>query len=61
MSSSKKMYFSAGVYLPQAPNPIPPLTLCIIVYVYTDTYSHRELGEGGELDQREGERGNRGD
>jgi hypothetical protein len=60
MSSAKKIYpgkedFGAGVYLPQAQNPItpPPLTHCISVYsipIHT--------GKGGEeLNQTEGYRG----
>jgi hypothetical protein len=59
MSSSKKNKgekkdFAAGFYLPEAQYPIPPpLTHCT-VYVYIIYYSHRE----GELNQREGERGN---
>ncbi len=47
--------FAADVYLTEAQKPIPPpLTHCIRVY---NTYSHVE-GGGGELNQREGERGN---
>jgi hypothetical protein len=45
-----------NVYLSEAQNPIPPPLHTVYVYtVYT--YSHRE--GGGELNQREGDRGNR--
>ncbi len=56
MSSSEKLpvkALAAGVYLTVL-HP-PPLTHC----TRTCTYSHREGGEGGELNQREGEMGNR--
>ncbi len=58
MSSSKKidLYrdFAAGVYLSEAQNPIPPpLTHCILV---CSILVQIEKG-GGELNQREGERG----
>jgi hypothetical protein len=50
--------FAAGVYLSEAQNPIPgPLHKhCIRVY---SMIIH--MGGGGELNQREGERGNRGE
>ncbi len=57
MSSSKKMDFTAGVYLSEAQYPIlphPPIHrryVCRILYFFTQE-------RGGELNQREGERGN---
>ncbi len=60
MSSSKKIDlsrdFAAGVYLSEAQNSIPPplFTQCT-VYVYTVCLFTQ--GRGGELNQREGERG----
>jgi hypothetical protein len=39
---------------PRIPYPPPPtLTHCIHGYTVYSTYSHREGGEGGELNQRE--------
>ncbi len=61
MSSHKKNYlkgdYAAGVYLSEAPNPVPlsPNTLLTCIQY---TYSHR--GEG-ELKKREGERDNGGE
>ncbi len=60
MSSSKKIdkqiYFAAGVYLSETQNPIHP-TLHI-VYAYTVyLFTQRR----GELNQRNGYRGNRGE
>jgi hypothetical protein len=61
MSSSKKLTckgtLGAGVYLSEAHNPIsPPYTHCIRV---NGILIHTGKGEGGgELNQREGERGN---
>jgi hypothetical protein len=53
MSSSRKidLYrdFAAGVYLSEGPEPHTPPP---------QTYSHREGGEGGELNQRVGKKGN---
>ncbi len=57
MSSSKKIDlwrdFAAGVYLSEAQNPMPPLhtEYCTCIQY---TYSHREGGGGGEMNQREG-------
>ncbi len=49
-----KRDFAAGVYLSEAQDTIhpPPLTHCEY------TYSHKEDGEGGELNQREGDKCN---
>ncbi len=47
---------------PRTPDPPPPLLHTVYgytVYRVLCTYSHREGREGGELSQREGERGNR--
>jgi hypothetical protein len=54
------MDFAAGVNLSEAQNPVhpPPYTLYTCIQY---TYSYREWGLGGELNQREGERGNRGE
>jgi hypothetical protein len=51
--------FAAGVYLSEAENPIPlpPYTLYTCMQ-YICTYAHRE---GGYLNQRGGEKGNRGE
>jgi len=51
MSSSEKidLYrdFATGVYLSEAPNPVPlPLSLHILAYSIHCTYSHREGGRG---------------
>ncbi len=40
----------------RTPYPSPPLYTLYTCIQYT--YSHREGGEGGELNQRKGERGN---
>ncbi len=59
------MDFAAGVYLSEPPpyRYLPPYTLytCILytVYCILYTYSHREGGRGGEMNQREGWRGSR--
>ncbi len=61
MSSSKKidLYrdFAAGVYLSEAPNPITPplytLYTCIMLQIHKG-----KGGRRGDLNQREGERGN---
>jgi hypothetical protein len=45
------MYWTAGVYLSEAPYP-PPVTNCM--NKYPCTYSHREHREGGEVNQCEG-------
>jgi hypothetical protein len=62
MSSSKqidlKRDFAAGVYMTKAQNPIPPPPHS--VYVYTVCLVIQARRGGGELNQREGERGNRG-
>jgi hypothetical protein len=62
MSSSEKLTckgdLAAGVYLSEAPNLIRTLLHTVHCTVY-DTYSHRE--GRGELNQREGERGNSGE
>ncbi len=63
MSSSNKIDllrdFAAGVYLSETQNTIPPTPQCT-VYVYTVyLLTQGRGGEGGELNQREGERGNR--
>jgi hypothetical protein len=59
MSSSKKIDFwrdfAAVVYLSEAQDPIPPLHT---VYMYAVYLFTQGTGEGGELNQREGERGN---
>ncbi len=39
------MYMPAGVYLPEKPDPPPPLTHCL--NTYPCTYSHREGGGVG--------------
>ncbi len=49
--------FAAGIYLSEVQNPPPPFTLytCMqYMYLFTQGWG------GGELNQREGERGNRG-
>ncbi len=51
--------FAAGVYLSEAqdPIPLPPYTLYTCIHsILIDT---GKGGEGGELNQRDGERGNR--
>ncbi len=59
MSSSKKIYlyrdFAAGVNYLRPRNPYPPLPHYIHVY---SILIHTGKGEGGELNQREGKRGN---
>jgi hypothetical protein len=66
-TSSKKVdlegYFVAGVNLSEAQNLKPPPTHSIRVYsilIHTGK-QRREGGEGEELNQREGGRGNRGE
>ncbi len=54
------MDFAAGVYLSEAPSPPmtlypPPLTHCILVYCIL---IHTGKGGGGEMNMREGKRGN---
>jgi hypothetical protein len=50
---------NAGVYLSEAQNPItPPLTHCICVYSIRYLFTQERGGTGGELNQREGVRGN---
>jgi hypothetical protein len=68
MSSSKKLAckkrdFAAVVYVSAAKNPIiPSPTYCLHVFLlYTVYLFTREGGGGVELNQREGERGNRGE
>jgi hypothetical protein len=62
MLSSKKIYlerdFASGVYLSEAQSPVPPHALYTCIQKYT-VLIHAE--EGGVLNQREGERGNRGE
>jgi hypothetical protein len=53
------MDFAAGVYLSEAQNPIPPPPSYTLYLCIQYTFSHREGGSGGELNQREGVRGNR--
>ncbi len=59
MSSAKNyLYrdFAAGVYLSEAQNPIPPtLTHCMRLYNLL-FHIGKEGMDGGELNQREGER-----
>jgi hypothetical protein len=62
MSSSKKNYlyrgFGAGVYLSEAQNPIPARPTHCIRVQYTEYLFTQGRGEGGgELKQREGQRG----
>jgi hypothetical protein len=49
------MEFAAGVYLSEAQTPYPSPAYTLYIYFIQYTYSHREGGEGN---QREGERGN---
>jgi hypothetical protein len=63
MSSSYKIlparHFAAGVYLSEAQNPISPPLPYTLYTCKLYTYSYVE--GGGELNQREGERGNGGE
>jgi hypothetical protein len=60
LSSSKIIGLAAGGYLYEAQNPIilPPLHT---VYVYTVYLFTQGRGRGGEVNQREGQRGNMGE
>jgi hypothetical protein len=65
-SSSKKIDlkrdFAAGIYLSEVQNPPPPPARCTVYNTRTCmqyTYSHIEEWGGGELNQREVEKGNR--
>jgi hypothetical protein len=57
MSSSKKIDmqwdFAAGVYPSETQNPIPHPLHTVQYMCKQFTYSHREGGGGGELNQRE--------
>jgi hypothetical protein len=63
MSSFKKTYlkrdFAAGGYLSEDQNPYPPPPPLTHHTCIHHTYSHR--GMGGELNQKEGKSGNRGE
>jgi hypothetical protein len=63
MSSYKKLNCNGtlrqmfNVYLPEAQNLIPPFPYTLYVYVYAVYLFTQGRGEGGLLNQREGERG----
>ncbi len=63
MSSSKKRWpvrdFAAGVYLSEAQNLLPPPLYTLYTCTYSIVYLFTQgRGEGGELNKREGLRGN---